>query len=415
MNTLLIISFLCFAFCKQSLAFINGFPKEQCDEMDPTKVKLEGAKGAPDAEFNETESNPEDAPPTSIRLSDSLNLYRIVTSSPMYRRGRTLDITIRGPDFNAFMLQVRKFGTDERRGFDQAVRVGEFVEWPNSVKPVMCDKNEKNALTNKNYASKSGLTFKWKAPNEDVGDIQIVARFISGDEYWQITESREIPMNEFPVNLKNCGKAKSCILYSENKASCHQDDCDYILTYSVVNNTNVEFVLGGSAKAEQNYLAVGFSTTPEAETLKMIACMKAKTVAEIKYFTLNSMDEGLMEYPMRLENKKMDLDGDRMWCSFVAPMVTQGEEGNGLDLSVPLFQIYLRGQTNYTRGSNFPILPAKYLTSKKEVSVDKIKLQYHTMEKPKQQSSAEALNYPFYVLISAVVTITLWENVRRSL
>ncbi|GBL75756.1 hypothetical protein AVEN_155051-1 [Araneus ventricosus] len=313
------------------------------------------------------------------------------------------------------MLQVRKFGSDERRGFDQAVRVGEFASWPNSVKPVMCDKNEKNALTNKNYATKNGLTFKWKAPNEDVGDIQIVARFISGDEYWQMTESREIPMNEFPVNLKNCGKAKSCILYSENKASCHQDDCDYILTYSVVNNTNVEFVLGGSAKGEQNYLAVGFSMTPEAETLKMIACMRAKTVAEIKYFTLNSMDEGLMEYPMRLENKKMDLDGDRMWCSFVAPMVTQAEEGNGLDLSVPQYQIYLRGQTNYTRGSNFPILPAKYLMSKKEVSVDKIKLQYHTMEKPKQQSGADALSYASYVLISAIVTIHLWENARRSL
>ncbi|KAF8767740.1 Reelin domain-containing protein 1 [Argiope bruennichi] len=379
MNTLLIISFLCFAFCKQSLAFINGFPKEQCDEMDPTKVKLEGAKGAPDAEFNETESNPEDAPPTSIRLSDSLNLYRIVTSSPMYRRGRTLDITIRGPDFNAFMLQVRKFGTDERRGFDQAVRVGEFVEWPNSVKPVMCDKNEKNALTNKNYASKSGLTFKWKAPNEDVGDIQIVARFISGDEYWQITESREIPMNEFQ-NLK-----QRCFF----RVGEHEKLKQYC------------------GRIPQMNECISFYLAPNCNS-QLVTDKSIETRNFFREFKNTKMNK-------RLENKKMDLDGDRMWCSFVAPMVTQGEEGNGLDLSVPLFQIYLRGQTNYTRGSNFPILPAKYLTSKKEVSVDKIKLQYHTMEKPKQQSSAEALNYPFYVLISAVVTITLWENVRRSL
>ncbi|GIY45975.1 uncharacterized protein CDAR_539871 [Caerostris darwini] len=92
MNPLFIISFLCIAFSRQSSAFINGFPKEQCDEMDPTKIKLEPAgKGSSDADYNATDLNSEDAPPTSIRLSDSLNLYRIVTSSPMYRRGRTLD------------------------------------------------------------------------------------------------------------------------------------------------------------------------------------------------------------------------------------------------------------------------------------------------------------------------------------
>ncbi|GFS95740.1 uncharacterized protein NPIL_198001 [Nephila pilipes] len=93
MNALIIISFLCVAFCNQSFAFINGFPKEQCDEMDPTKIKLGegGSKGSTEDENNSTDFNSEDAPPTSVRLSDSLNLYRIVTSSPMYRRGRTLD------------------------------------------------------------------------------------------------------------------------------------------------------------------------------------------------------------------------------------------------------------------------------------------------------------------------------------
>lgn len=45
----------------------------------------------------------------------------------------------------------------------------------------------------------------------------------------------------------------------------------------------------------------------------------------------------------------MDLDGDRMWCSFIVPMVTHSEEGHGLDLSVPMYQIYMRGNTNYTK------------------------------------------------------------------
>ncbi|XP_035223657.1 ferric-chelate reductase 1-like [Stegodyphus dumicola] len=416
MNALIIINILNVAFFRTSYAFTNGFPKEQCDEMDPTKINIENSagKGSADADYNSTDFGQEDALPTSIQLSGSLNLYRIVTSSPKYRRGRTLDITIRGPEFNAFMLQVRKIGSDERRGFDQPVRVGEFVSWPPSLQPVMCDKNQPTAITNKNYSPKSGITIKWKAPNEDVGDIHVVARFVAGDEYWHLTESREIPLNEFPVNLKNCGKAKSCILYSEKSSSCHEDNCDYILTYNVVNNTNVEFVLGGTAKGDQNYLAVGFSMTPEAERMKLIACTRAKTVAEIKFFNLNSMDEGLMEHPMHLENKKMDLDGDRMWCSFIAPMVTQTDDGNGLDLSVPLYQIYMRGNTNYTKSSNLPILPSKLLISKKEISVDKIKLQYHTMEKPKE-SSASTVQKAFHGIYLMILLLHFQQLAKRIL
>ncbi|XP_054724657.1 uncharacterized protein LOC129234647 [Uloborus diversus] len=395
--------------CGGASAFINGFPKDQCDDMDPTKIKLEKIPEA----ANSSDFASEDAPPTSVQQSGSLNLYRIVTSSPKYRRGRTLDITIRGPEFNAFMLQVRKIGADERRGYDQAVRVGEFVSWPPSLQPVMCDKGLATAITNKNYSPKSGITIKWKAPKEEVGDIHIVARFIAGEEYWPLTESREISPNEFPVNMKSCGKAKSCILYSENSPSCHEDNCDYILGYSVVNSTNVEFVLGGNAKGDQSYLAVGFSTTPEAEKMKMIACTRAKTAAEIKYFVFNNMDEGLMEQPMHLENKKMDLDGNRMWCSFVAPMVTQadGDESNGLDLSVPLFHVYMHGTTNYTKSANIPILPSKLLVSKKEVQLDKIKLHYHTMEKTKEGSGGSICITPHSLLVLLLIVFFTRERI----
>ncbi|KFM56906.1 hypothetical protein X975_08569, partial [Stegodyphus mimosarum] len=93
MNAVIIINILSIAFFRTSYAFTNGFPKEQCDEMDPTKINIENSagKGSADADYNSTDFGQEDAPPTSIQLSGSLNLYRIVTSSPKYRRGRTLD------------------------------------------------------------------------------------------------------------------------------------------------------------------------------------------------------------------------------------------------------------------------------------------------------------------------------------
>lgn len=312
-----------------------------------------------------------------------------------------MDITIRGPDFNAFMLQVRKIGSDERRGYDQPVRVGEFSSWPSSIKPVQCDKGKVTALTNKDYSTKTDVTVKWKAPNEDVGDIHVVGRFVYGDEYWQMSEGKDIPLNMFPVNLANCGKAKSCILYSEATKSCHQDNCDYILAYSVVNSTNVEFVLGGKAKGEHNYLGVGFSKTKEAEILKVIACTRAKTIAEIKYFVFSNAEDGPMEHPMALENRQMDLDGDRLWCSFTVPMVNQPDDPNGLDLSVPMFHAYLRGTTNTTKMANIPILPTKLVMSKKEISIEKIKLHYHTMEKPKDSGTinitAEGMLIAFFL------------------
>lgn len=72
------------------------------------------------------------------------------------------------------MLQVRQIGAGERRGAEQEARVGEFVSWPSSLQPVKCDKDQVTAVTNRNYLPKSGITIKWKAPKDDVGDVHVV-------------------------------------------------------------------------------------------------------------------------------------------------------------------------------------------------------------------------------------------------
>lgn len=92
MNSKIIVSFLVFCLCRESSSFLNGFPKDQCDEMDPTKIKIdESAIKASESDYNNTDGQTEDSLPTSIQLSDSLNLYRLSVSAPKYRRGRTLD------------------------------------------------------------------------------------------------------------------------------------------------------------------------------------------------------------------------------------------------------------------------------------------------------------------------------------
>lgn len=92
MNAVLLICVLIFSLYGEGFSFLNGFPKEQCDDMDPTKIKIDDSmiKRA-ESDLNNTEGSSEDVIPTSVQPSGSLNLYRIVTSPLKYRRGSTLD------------------------------------------------------------------------------------------------------------------------------------------------------------------------------------------------------------------------------------------------------------------------------------------------------------------------------------
>lgn len=92
MNAVLLICVLIFSLCGEGFSFLNGFPKEQCDDMDPTKIKIDDAMIKElESHLNNTQISAAIVLPKSLQLSGSLNLYRITTSSSKYRRGRTLD------------------------------------------------------------------------------------------------------------------------------------------------------------------------------------------------------------------------------------------------------------------------------------------------------------------------------------
>ena len=83
---------LIFAFPEKGFSFLNGFPSDRCEDMDPTKIKIDQSMiKKSESDLNNTEGLTEDALPTSVQLSESLNLYRIATSPLKYRRGKILD------------------------------------------------------------------------------------------------------------------------------------------------------------------------------------------------------------------------------------------------------------------------------------------------------------------------------------
>lgn len=92
MNAVLLICGLLFNLYGEGFCFLNGFPKEQCNEMDPTKIKVDDSMLKElESHINNTQSSIPIVLPKSLKLSGNLNAYRIATSSSKYRRGRTLD------------------------------------------------------------------------------------------------------------------------------------------------------------------------------------------------------------------------------------------------------------------------------------------------------------------------------------
>lgn len=60
--------------------------------MDPTKINVDDSViKKSESDLNTTEGLTEATLPTSLKLSESLNLFRIVASPAKYRRGGTLD------------------------------------------------------------------------------------------------------------------------------------------------------------------------------------------------------------------------------------------------------------------------------------------------------------------------------------
>lgn len=63
--------------------------------------------------------------------------------------------------------------------------------------------------------------------------------------------------------------------------------------------------------------------------------------------------------------------------------------------------------------ANIPILPSKLLISKKEIPMDKIKLQYHTMEKSSMDSGAN-LPTAFHALL-LFVQLLYFQHIKNPL
>lgn len=141
-TTQLIPGVVCVLFVTSSLvsAYPTGAPAGACTSLNPDSHGPSTAKGP--------------------------SPYTLSFSSSAYQPGQNIKVTLSGALFKGFLVVGRKVGDSTM------ANVGYFQTPSGPDAQLQCiTGKDGNGVTHTNNTVKSGITFDWKAPNSDVGDI----------------------------------------------------------------------------------------------------------------------------------------------------------------------------------------------------------------------------------------------------
>ncbi|XP_076361907.1 uncharacterized protein LOC143252922 isoform X2 [Tachypleus tridentatus] len=314
----------------ESLKLSNGFVKEECENMIPTM-------------------------PNELKLANWASPYKIVVASGLeYRRGEPVTVKIeQSPE--GLILQCREVNGNKR--------VGQFIKWPSSMQPLMCDEERNSSVTHVDMNPKTNLSFVWETWEADLTDVQFIATFISSTEIWEKVKTKSLRLvSQFPLSLQGCGKKKSCICMGKKEAKAHiSQSYDYVLTFMALSQQkSIGIAMGGILpKTDKGYLAVGFTADKEElSKLTVLACFQSNNLTDTSLFVVNTLEQKPVEKSGILEEKVQELYKDHLWCQFTVPISMPGNEA--LDLEQPLYQVYFTGELDDHNGIILP--PREKLT-----------------------------------------------------
>ncbi|XP_023222935.1 uncharacterized protein LOC111624345 [Centruroides sculpturatus] len=140
----------------------------------------------------------------------------------------------------------------------QNIGVGEFIKWSDSASPVQCKSDINTAIINKDDKTKENITFAWKSPAEDLGELYFSMSY-SGSQYH--TEVRKnLKFIDYPVSLKECGNRKNCMRYASENKDCDADNCKYAITYGFFDTYRNTVKFTFDIQEEKNsFLAIAFT------------------------------------------------------------------------------------------------------------------------------------------------------------
>lgn len=214
----------------------------------------------------------------------------------------------------------------------------------------------------------SNLTFVWRAPETDVGTIKVVASIATGDLY-QITNSREIRYENFPIPVSKCGESLGCFRQCRSEPNCAPDDTDLLVTVGLDDRSDpeypeMEFKLGGRLASNksvssgslfpmmklinfifQDFVALGLGQSYYyLKSLDIVTCTRDGNQMELGHYFLEDNQSEMHKHrsDIQLVDSGIDPDSGLSWCSFKRPI--RPETLLDLDLTKSLYQFYFKGK-----------------------------------------------------------------------
>ncbi len=131
---------------------------------------------------------------------------------------------------------------------------GSWVAVPGMAKVVRCGRNRLAAAVDKGRPIRlSNLTFTWRAPSSDVGELEARASVAYGGAYVSVV-SRPFSYKRFPVSTSRCGRSISCFRVCGLRPRCDAAESSYMVTMEAdEEREEVTIRLGGLIRDNQVY------------------------------------------------------------------------------------------------------------------------------------------------------------------
>ncbi|XP_060590705.1 ferric-chelate reductase 1-like [Ruditapes philippinarum] len=253
------------------LGYPTGPPPERCDNMIPEHGVAQQST----------------APPYEITFSpDKLT----------YTDNELIQVTLKGKGNRKF----RGFLIEPRPSADNYTTFGSLQSFPDITRnPCSNERANKNvALSQSNNSDKTSITFTWKAPSSNVGNIVFVFTVVeTAAVYWvkglsetlrytseqptqTSTGAQTVPTtqpsqtsSQSPSSMisrdPECGKTKSCF---PAPSEC-STNCDYLVSWKESGTEDVEFTLQKRTTENNYWIAIGFSKDPIMGDDSVIECV----------------------------------------------------------------------------------------------------------------------------------------------
>ncbi|XP_055955451.1 putative ferric-chelate reductase 1 [Patella vulgata] len=214
---------------------------------------------------------------------------------------------------------------------NQEVLEGQFTQFNTTkLQTQNCFGGDKNLITHTNNNTVTSLTIKWRAPSENIGDIQFTATVVeSFSVFWfnvkavvqagstdnivdPVFQLPKISAEFTPVNFNTCGKTKGCFFHPH---TCTGDDCTMAVTYEANDDDTYSFEMFGKSTNGAGYISTALSKDKSmGEDAAFVCSIETDNVAV--RFAYNPRHYTVLDYTRGFTSVETRYENGNIYCRF---------------------------------------------------------------------------------------------------